>query len=192
MNRQWTFVVVGCWCLGLGSVAAAADAPTAPRVGYKVPDFTLNTPDGTPVTLSKLRAKSSIVLVVLRGYPGYQCPVCTLQVRGLLQNAQELADANAQVVLVYPGPAENLAERAREFLKNTTLPENFTFVIDPDYQFTGAYALRWDAPMETAYPSTFVIDRQATVRLAVISKTHGGRAKIEDVLKALPGAKSSK
>jgi peroxiredoxin len=191
MNKLVALAMTASISVGMTTMAPAAEPPRAPRVGYKVSDFTLNTPEGTPVTLSKLRAKSSVVLVVLRGYPGYQCPVCTLQVRGLLQNAQRFADANAQVVFIYPGPAEKLAQRAKEFLKSTTLPENFTLVIDPDYQFTNANALRWDAPMETAYPSTFVIDRQSTVRLAVISKTHGDRAKIEDVLNAVPGTKKT-
>jgi peroxiredoxin len=191
MNRQSAVVIGALCCLALASVAAAADAPKAPRVGYKVPDFTLNTPDGKPVNLSELRARSSVVLVVLRGYPGYQCPVCSLQVGGLLGKAQEFADAKAHVVLIYPGPSDQLGQRALEFLKDRKLPENFSFVIDPDYAFTNAYGLRWDAPNETAYPSTLVIDRQATVRLAVISKTHGDRAKIDDILKALPGAKKA-
>ena len=87
-----------------------------------------------------------------------------------------------------PARRRTWTQKAKEFLKNRQLPENFTFVIDPDYEFTNAYGLRWDAPRETAYPSTFVIDRQGTVRLAVISKTHGGRAKTADVIKALPAA----
>ena len=56
---------------------------------------------------------------------------------------------------------------------------------DPDYVFTNAYGLRWDAPQETAYPATFVIDRGATVRFAQVSIGHDGRALATDVLKAL-------
>jgi hypothetical protein len=59
--------------------------------------------------------------------------------------------------------------------------------MDPDYKFTNAYRLRWDAPRETAYPSTFVIDRERKVRFAKVSKTHGGRATASEVLKALAG-----
>ncbi|MEX2112363.1 MAG: peroxiredoxin family protein [Pirellulales bacterium] len=182
--------LIGFVCLALvvSTVAVAAGPAKAPREGYKPPDFTLNTLDGEPFMLYDQLKKSSVVLVVLRGYPGYQCPICMIQVGELVKQAEQLAAANAHVVLVYPGPAENLDEKAAEFIKNRQLPENFSFVVDPDYTFTNAYGLRWDAPKETAYPSTFVIDRQGTVRLAVISKSHGGRAKAADVIKVLPGA----
>jgi peroxiredoxin Q/BCP len=183
--------VVAVLCFIGSSLAAGASAADAkiPREGYKAPDFTLNGLDGQEVTLSKLLDKSSVVLVVLRGYPGYQCPICTLQVGGLLRSAKQLADTKAQVVLVYPGPAEDLDQRATEFMKGKKLPENFSLVIDLDYQFTNAYGLRWDAPRETAYPSTFVIDREGTIRLAKVSEGHAGRAKIDEIIKALPGTK---
>jgi hypothetical protein len=45
--------------------------------------------------------------------------------------------------------------------------------------------LRWDAPDETAYPATFVIDRGGAVRFAQVSLGHDGRALATDVLKAL-------
>lgn len=44
------------------------------------------------------------------------------------------------------------------------------------------YGLRWDAPDETAYPSTFVIDETRSVRFAKVSRTHGGRTKAAAVL----------
>ena len=87
----------------------------------------------------------------------------------------------AQVVMVYPGPAE----RAREFTKDWTLPTHFHLVLDPDYTFTNAWHLRWDEPMETAYPSTFVIGTDGKVRFAKVSKTHGGRSSVDEVLSAL-------
>lgn len=37
------------------------------------------------------------------------------------------------------------------------------------------------------YPSTFVIDGKRAVTFARISKSHGGRAKAEEVLKVLTG-----
>lgn len=107
------------------------------------------------------------------------------QVVDLLKLADALKTAGARVVLVYPGPAEGLTERAQEFLRNKTLPDHFTLVTDPDFTLTAAYHLRWDAPRETAYPSSFVIDGQGKVRFALVSKTHGGRAKASDLLAAI-------
>ena len=48
-----------------------------------------------------------------------------------------------------------------------------------------AYGLRWDAPNETAYPSTFIVHRDGLIRFAKVSRTHGGRASATEVLAAL-------
>jgi thioredoxin-dependent peroxiredoxin len=45
--------------------------------------------------------------------------------------------------------------------------------------------LRWDAPQETSYPATFVIDRAGIVRFANVSRSHDGRTPVADVLSAL-------
>jgi peroxiredoxin len=125
------------------------------------------------------------VLVVLRGYPGYQCPVCTAQVAELVGRAGRFRDAGARVILVYPGPAQGLKAHADEFVRGKALPENFDLLLDPDYALTQCYGLRWDAPNETAYPSAFVLDRGRKVRYAKVSHSHAGRAKAEELLEAL-------
>lgn len=156
-----------------------------PAIGDKVPDFELQSLAGTAVKLSEISQKGNVVLVVLRGFPGYQCPICSRQVGELLSQANELQQARAQVLLIYPGPPEKLKQRAQEFLGKRSLGEPFQMLLDPDYSFTNAYALRWDAPRETAYPSTFVIGQDLTVRYAKVSRTHGDRARTADVLQAL-------
>lgn len=160
-------------------------AGITPNIGDKAPDFTLTNLQGHKVTLSERTAQSPVVLVVLRGYPGYQCPLCNQQVRDFIKNADGFAKAGARVVLVYPGPGEKLDERANEFLRDKQLPEHFDLLLDPDYEFTNLYGLRWDAPKETAYPSTFLLDQKGVVFFAKVSKSHGGRTKAEEVLEAL-------
>jgi peroxiredoxin Q/BCP len=162
--------------------ADAAESP--PKVGDTPADFELPTFHGDNVKLSSLTAKGPVVLVVLRGYPGYQCPVCNQQVGQFLQHSDKLQARGAQLVFVYPGASKDLALRAKEFWSDKKLPEHVQLLIDPDYKLTNAYHLRWDAPKETAYPSTFVIqDRKIT--FAKVSQTHGGRAKAEEVLAVL-------
>lgn len=165
--------------------AAFAGPTSTPKVGEKAPDATWQTPRGTAVTLSKLLESGPVALVVLRGFPGYQCPVCTVQVGELLSKSEAFAAAKAQVVLVYPGPAEGLKQRADEFVRGKTLPANVTLVLDPDYAFTNQYGLRWNAPQETAFPSTFVIDKSSKVLFAKVSRSHGGRAKAAEILAVL-------
>jgi peroxiredoxin len=148
-----------CWVVaGFAGAppALVADAETSkapPKIGQPAKDFTFKTIDGEAVQLSRLTKEGPVVLVVLRGYPGYQCGICTKQVADLRRDAAAYAQAGARVVLVYPGPGAGLGERADEFLGAGALPKPMTLVLDPNYKFTNAYGLRWNAPRETAYPA---------------------------------------
>ena len=193
--RLKRFTLSSCVTVGLCVIAAlgfavqrsnAAEEPGL-KVGNKAPEFALKTLDDQTVRLSDLTATGRVVVVVLRGWPGYQCPLCDRQVQNFIASAPRFAEANARGVMVYPGPAEKLKVHAREFLewKDKVWPKEFFYVIDPDYTMVNAYRLRWNAPRETAYPSTFVVDHTGTVRFAKVSRTHGDRTKAADVLAAL-------
>jgi peroxiredoxin len=123
-------------------VAALPLVAAAPTVGEKAPDFALSTPEGKSVRLSEMTSKGSVVLVVRRGYPGYHCPYCNRQVQDFIQKSQGFADAGLRVLMVCPGPPENLGQRANEFLADKKLPDNFDLVLDPGYEFTILYGLR--------------------------------------------------
>ena len=154
-------------------------------IGKLAVDFTLKTIQGADVQLSRINAGHSVVLVVLRGWPGYQCPICTRQVGGLVADADKFAENGAMVLMVYPGPSEQLQEHAKEFSEDFKFPENFYFTLDPDYSMIAKYGLRWDAPNETAYPSTFVINKKGEIVFSKISTTHGGRANDEEIFEVL-------
>ena len=156
-----------------------------PRVGDKAPDFTLARIDGKKLTLSTELKSGPVVLIVGRGWVGYQCPFCNRQFGDFLKAAKDIDAAGARVIWVYPGPSDDVRKRAEEFVADKPFPANFRFVLDPNYAFTQSYDLRWDAPQETAYPSTFVIDRAGIVRYALVSKSHGGRALAADVIAEL-------
>ncbi|SEC12041.1 peroxiredoxin family protein [Terriglobus roseus] len=157
-----------------------------PAVGNVAPDFTLNTPTGNSVQLSKGLKQASTVLIVLRGYPGYQCPFCQKQLHDFIEHASEFAAKKATVLLVYPGPPADLDQRAKEALaQQANLPANITLVVDPDYTVTNLYGLRWNAPHETAYPATFILDHNGKVLFEKISHGHGDRTSAQDVLAAL-------
>jgi len=156
-----------------------------PNVGDKAPDFALKTLDDQTVRLSDLTAGGRVVLIVLRGWPGYQCPLCTRQVQDYIASSPGFAEAKVRVVMVYPGPADSLVAHAKEFLENKQWPRDFIYVTDPDYTMVNAYGLRWDAPQETAYPATFVLNPQGKIRSAKISHSHGDRTKAGDILEEL-------
>jgi peroxiredoxin len=157
-----------------------------PAIGAKAPDFALSTPTGKAVRMSKERQGHELVLVVLRGFPGYQCPYCVRQVHDFIEHASDFAAKNTRVLLVYPGPQANLDQQAKEFLeKQAELPSNIVLVTDPDYAVTNMYGLRWDAPHETAYPSTFILDKKGTIVFEKISHSHGDRLSAQDAVEHL-------
>ena len=167
--------------------AVGKEPPHPPKVGEEAPDFELADTDGKTVSLKKLAAEKPVVLLVLRGWPGYQCPLCSRQVGEFLAKKAELDKHGAAVVLVYPGPADSLADHAKEFEDQGKweLPANFHYVTDPDYKFTSAWGLRWEAERETAYPSTFLIGKDQKIKFAKTSTTHGDRAAAATVLDEL-------
>jgi len=174
---------VGFCLLLVPGLLVAADGP--PAEGDTVSDFELPVLDGETVKLSNLAQEGPVVVVVLRGFPGYQCPLCRIQAAGFGTQAKKFADAGANVLMIYPGGVDDLAAKARQFLGGQKVPEGFTFALDPGYTFTNAWKLRWDAEKETAYPSTFIIGKDMTVQWAKVSEGHGGRSKPNEVLKVL-------
>ena len=171
------------------AIHAADGVAHPPTVGSKAPDFQLqDAVSGKKVRLSEV--SGPVVLVVLRGYPGYQCPFCNRQVQDFLQKSSGFAAKGAHVVLVYPGPSsvseKTLSMIAGEFLAGKTLPEGFQMLLDPDYAFTNQYGLRWEGSMETAYPSVFLLDRNGEVFFSRIVKSHGGRVAAQEIVDLLP------
>ncbi len=169
----------------LFGAGAGVAADPGPQRGQEAKDFDLEELGGGRAKLSELSKSGPVVLVVLRGYPGYQCPICSKQFGEFIGKAEDFKKAGASVVFVYPGPAAGLKQKAGEFVKGRDYPANFRFLLDPDYTFTNAYGLRWDAARETAYPSTFVIAPDRKVTFARVSTTHGGRLSAADALKAV-------
>ncbi len=184
MLRRWMrrLALAGALAAAL-PIAASAQSP--PATGDKAPDFTLPSIAGPDVSLSSVLDVGPAVVIVGRGWVGYQCPFCTRQFADLREHAVEIEKLGATVVWIYPGPEAEVKQRAEEAIGTTPVPSNFRFLLDPDYRFALAWGLRWDAPKETAYPSTFIVDRGGTVRFAKVSRSHGDRVPASDVIAAL-------
>jgi thioredoxin-dependent peroxiredoxin len=169
----------------------SVNAAEPPKVGDKAPDFSLKTLADANVELAELTKQGSVVVVVLRGYPGYQCPLCTRQVGQFIQSAKDFVAKKSNVVFVYPGASNGLGKYAAEFAESFKLPEGLHLVIDPDFKMIDAYNLRWDAPNETAYPSTFIVNTDGEIVYAKVSQEHGDRSDAKEVLENLPKAQST-
>jgi peroxiredoxin len=163
-------------------------------VGDKAPDLSLQTLDGKQINLADFLPKGPVVIVELRGWVGYQCPICNRQVGELIGDSKQILSKASQVILIYPGPEEGLTDQAlgthaQDFIAGKGLPDGFSFVTDPQMKVVNAWGLRWDKPRETAYPATFVIDKNGIVQFAKISHSHGNRATAAEVNAALDALK---
>lgn len=153
-----------------------------PAVGDKMKDFTLSKLDGTKLSLSGLEKSGPVVVVMLRGWVGYQCPYCTRQVGDFITHAKELSERGTNVVFIYPGAADTVQVKAEDFVSGKTVPANMHFVTDPELKTVKMMNLFWDAKNENSYPSTFLVDQTGTVRYAKISKSHADRAEATVVI----------
>lgn len=157
------------------------------KVGDMIPAIDLVRMDGTKVNLAKEEQSSHLVVVLLRGYPGYQCPFCSQQVADILKNARKIK-AKAKLVFVYPGQEFELSKKANQFAKQTSLPEKIDFLLDPGFAWTNSVGLRWEADAETSYPSTLIFDKSRKLTWSKISREHGDRttgSEIVDLLNEL-------
>ena len=79
------------------------------KVGNTAPNVAFQPLTGEEkIKLSSLTESGPVVLVVLRGFPGYQCPICFRQMGELVKHAEDFQRLGAKVVLVYPGPSADL------------------------------------------------------------------------------------
>ncbi|QDU47214.1 thiol-disulfide oxidoreductase [Symmachiella dynata] len=189
MNRihiPLTLLAIACGLFWTGGELRSAEKETKPpAVGKKAPDFELPTLEGKKHKLSKLIEEGPVVVVMLRGFPTYQCPLCSRQMTEFLNAAKGFNEQKSTVVFVYPDNKDGVAEHAQQFIKGKKFPPNFLFLLDPDFAFTNAYGLRWEGEKETSYPSTFIIDGDQKVTFAKISRSHGGRTKAKEIIAEL-------
>jgi peroxiredoxin len=164
---------------------AAGESPGL-EVGQRAIDFELPiVRDEGYLSLSETYKGGPTVVVFLRGYPGYQCPICSRQVSSLINRVKALEQAAHRIVLVYPGASEGLARRAEQFLGSRRLPDPLVLVRDDDMKVAEAWGVKWNKSRETVYPSTFVLDAFGRITWKKVSQSHGERSSVEEILKEL-------
>ena len=109
----------------------------------------------------------------------------------LINRARSLDDALGNIsnrfVIIYPGPEDKLEARARQFLGSRKLPSPFVVVRDPRMETVSEWGLRWNKRGETAYPTTYVIGAGQRVKWSKVSRSHAGRATVQEILDAIKG-----
>ena len=124
------------------------------KVGDQAPDFTLESSDGSCVTLSDFQKNSDVVLFF---YPKDLSPACTAEACAFRDSHEAFRDAEAEVI----GISDDSAESHRAFVDQKRLP--YLLLSDPG----GAVRKRFGVPKTLGLiPGrvTYLIDKAGIVR----------------------------
>ena len=156
-GRRWTAVIVAALLLGSLWIWASVvpDAATtgglvpSPREGFPAPDFTLDTLDGSQMTLSDFRGK-----VVMVNLWASWCPLCRAEMPAIEQIYQENKDQGFEVLAVNT-TYQDSESAAAQFVQEFGL--TFPILLDRNGTVSKRYQLQ-------ALPTTYFIDRQGIIR----------------------------
>lgn len=181
-GRRWTAVWLLVFVLGAGWIwltAAPATATTgglvpSPRQGFPAPDFTLDTLDGPPLTLSDLRGQ----VVIINLWTSW-CPPCREEMPAIERVYQE-NKGRGLTVLAVNSTVQDSESAAAAFAREYAL--TFPILLDRDGAVSRRYRLQ-------ALPTTYFVDRRGIIRSVVPGGPMSDtliQSKIEDLLAEAP------
>lgn len=177
---------------------ASGVATKALKAGDKAPSFTLQDPNGQPVSSAELLTKGPLVVSF---YRGVWCPYCNMELQALQDALPAFEKLGASVIAISPQTAPN----SRKSVRQNDLA--FPILSDPHNDVAAAFGLRfampdylvdlykdlkndlpafngdpsWTLPM----PGRFVIAQDGTVLYAEVNPDYTRRPEPEDMLPAL-------
>lgn len=116
---------------------ASGQAGRALKTGDRAPEFTLNDPDGRPVSSAELLARGPLILSF---YRGVWCPYCNLELQALQEALPQFQALGASLVAVSP----QLAANSRKSQRQNKL--EFPILSDPGNEVAAAFGLRFTLP----------------------------------------------
>jgi peroxiredoxin len=130
---------------------ASGAAERALKPGDKAPIFTLNDPDGQPVSSAALLAKGPLIVTF---YRGIWCPYCNMDLEAIEEALPELRQRGAQLVAISPQTAPNSRRSQRE--NKLSVP----ILSDPRNDVAAAFGLRFKLPayLSELYKNVFKND----------------------------------
>ena len=180
---------------------ASGQAERALRAGDKAPVFTLNDPNGTPVSSEELLAKGPLVISF---YRGVWCPYCNMELQALQEALPSFEALGASLVAISPQNAVNSRKSVRQnqlgfpILSDTHNDVAAAFGLRfalPDYLVELYKQLKNDLPAFNGDPSwtlpmpaRYVIGQDGTVLYSEVNPDYTHRPEPADMLPALRGA----
>jgi peroxiredoxin len=122
---------------GTAELVASGQALAAKKAGDKAPAFTLNDPEGNPVSSLALLEKGPLVITF---YRGVWCPYCNLELQALQAALPEITARGANLVAVSPQTAPN----SRKSQRDNKL--GFPILSDEQSNVAASFGLRFSLP----------------------------------------------
>lgn len=116
---------------------ASGAAACALKAGDRAPAFTLEGPDGVPVSSAEQLARGPLVVSF---YRGVWCPYCNMELQALQQSLADFAAAGARLVAISPQNRVN----SRKSVRENGL--GFPILSDPGNTTAAAFGLRFAMP----------------------------------------------
>lgn len=139
------------------ALSAMSFAGSAPAVGSMAPEFTLNSQEGTPVSLKDYRGK----WVVLYFYPKDFTSGCTIEAHNFQRDQPQYQQKNAVVL----GVSVDSADSHKQFCAKEGL--NFKLLADTDHKVSSAYdSLTNLGLVKFASRHTFIINPEGKIAKA--------------------------
>jgi peroxiredoxin len=137
---------------------------------------------GNHVRLDEYAGKKNVLLVFTRGFSGQLCPFCTTQTSRLIANYDKFSQRDTEVLLVYPGQKDQLDEFLAASMEGSDV-DKFPFPVLLDEDLAAVNQLGIAAQL--VHPSTFIIDKQGSVKLSYVGQSPIDRPSIKALLAQL-------
>jgi peroxiredoxin Q/BCP len=160
MKMTGIYVVVILLLVGVVVVRAMRTGGKAPSSGTPAPDFTLNSQEGSPLSLHDLRGK----WVVLYFYPKDFTSGCTIEAHNFQRDRGQYEQKNAIILGV---SVQDVATHQKFCAKEGL---SFRLLADTNYQVSSAYGSLVNlAVAKLSSRHTFLIDPDGIVRKTYLS-----------------------
>lgn len=183
---------------------ASGKAGRALKAGDRAPLFTLNDPDGKPVSSADLLARGPLILSF---YRGVWCPYCNLELLALQETLPAFQALGASLVAISPQTAANSRKSQRQnrldfpILSDTRNDVAAAFGLRfalPDYLVELYKSLKNDLPAfndDPAWtlpmPARYVIGQDGVIAYAEVNPDYTQRPEPDSMLPVLRGLLSA-
>jgi peroxiredoxin len=183
----------------IAKAKAFKEGENALRIGEKVPNFALPSPDGKLLSLETLLKKGPIVITF---YRGDWCPYCNLQLRALQARLPEIDALGATLVAISPQVPDG------SLTKSEISEMDFTVLSDQGAKVATQFGVAWKVPEFLAehmrndrkldlekinngngsilpIPATFILGQDGLVKWNYVNVDYRTRSEPEEIIDAL-------